>query len=73
MSAELLRKVGEALYGPRWQSELARDLEMSDRHVRRLAAGSAELTAGMRIDLMRLCAERAAELDDLVERLKSAG
>jgi len=39
MTRDLFCRVGAALYGPRWQSELARDLGVSDRTVRRWAAG----------------------------------
>lgn len=35
MTYPQLRVVGEALFGPRWQSELARALGISDRHMRR--------------------------------------
>lgn len=35
-----LSHIGSALYGPRWQSELARALGVSGRHMRRwVAAG----------------------------------
>jgi methylphosphotriester-DNA--protein-cysteine methyltransferase len=71
-ATKLLRDAGEALYGPRWQSELARDLNMSDRHMRRMAAGDAELTPGMAADLWRIAGERAASLEQLIERLKIA-
>ncbi len=66
--SKLLHDAGEALYGPRWQTEVARDLDMSDRHVRRLAAGAADLTPGMAMDLLRLCTERAQVLDELIPR-----
>ncbi|MBA5779125.1 hypothetical protein H2509_18510 [Stappia sp. F7233] len=72
MSSKLIRDVGEALYGPRWQSDMARDLDVSDRHIRRLAAGASDLTPGMAMDLWRLAEERAAALDDVIERLKVA-
>ena len=72
MSTKLLRDAGEALYGARWQSEIAKALEMSDRHIRRLVAGDADLTPGMALDLWRLCQERAAALDTVSERLKTA-
>ncbi len=39
MTPSLLRESGEALYGSRWQSELARALGVADRTVRRWAAG----------------------------------
>ncbi|TIM07633.1 hypothetical protein [Mesorhizobium sp.] len=70
--SKLLSDTGEALYGPRWQTELARDLQMSDRHIRRLASGAADLTPGMATDMWRLCEERAALLDDVIQRLKAA-
>lgn len=72
MTSKLLRDTGEALYGPRWQSELARDLGMSDRHVRRLASGAADLTPGMAMDLLRIATERAQALDEVIARLRPA-
>lgn len=67
----LLHDVGAALYGPRWQSPLARDLGMSDRHIRRLAAGTAELGDGIRDDLLQLCLERASVLANVIGRLRT--
>ena len=60
MSTKLLQDAGEALYGPQWQSQLARDLQMSDRHIRRMAAGDAKVTSGIAMDLWRIALERAA-------------
>lgn len=37
---EMLIATGEALYGPRWQRNLARDLGVFDRTMRRWAAGN---------------------------------
>jgi hypothetical protein len=73
MSNKLLADVGEALYGPRWQTDLARDLEVSDRTMRRWAAEGGEVPAGVYVDLLRLTTERAARLDELSEMLKRAG
>ena len=70
MSSKLLRDAGEALYGPRWQSDLARDLHVSDRTVRRWIAGRAGVPAGIALDLLRLCDERAQALSDLRGRLR---
>lgn len=70
--SRLLAECGEALYGPRWQSELARDLAVSDRTVRRWVAGTSEVPAGLWVDLLRLTQERAAQLDALAPRLHSA-
>jgi len=54
MTANELKVAGQALYGERWQSPLARDLDMSDRHMRRLVDGSAAVNAGMAADIQRL-------------------
>jgi len=70
--SRILVECGEALYGPRWQSELARDLSVSDRTVRRWAAGTSEVPAGLYLDLLRLTQERAAALDALESRLRQA-
>lgn len=70
--SRLLVECGEALYGPRWQAELARDLGVSDRTVRRWVAGTTEVPAGLYVDLLRLTQERAAALDALAPRLRQA-
>lgn len=68
--SRLLVECGEALYGPRWQSDLARDLDVSDRTVRRWAAGTTDVPPGVYVDLLRLTQERAAALDALAPRLR---
>ena len=68
--SRLLVEAGEALYGPRWQSDLARDLGVSDRTVRRWAAGTTDVPPGVYVDLLRLTQERAAVLDLLAPRLR---
>ena len=70
--SRLLVECGEALFGPRWQSELARELAVSDRTVRRWVAGTSEVPAGLYVDLLRLTQERAALLDALAPRLREA-
>lgn len=70
--SRLLVEAGEALYGPRWQAELARDLGVADRTVRRWVAGTSEVPAGLYLDLLRLTQERAAVLDALAPRLREA-
>ena len=68
----LLRETGEALHGPQWQSALARDLGISDRTMRRWVAGTYPVPEGVRDDLLRLCAERGALLEEGAQRLKAA-
>ena len=43
MTPDELRQAGEGLYGPRWQSALARRLRVDDRTVRRWLAGDREI------------------------------
>ena len=70
--SKLIIDAGKALYGDRWQSALARDLDVSDRTVRRWVAGDEDLSPGTAMDLWRLCEERAADLDEIIPRLKRA-
>ena len=70
MSNKLLSDVGESLYGARWQTDLSRDLGVSDRTVRRWVAGADDVPEGVYMDLHRLVTERAARLDELAETLK---
>ena len=70
--SRLLVEAGEALYGPRWQTELARDLGVSDRTMRRWVADTSAVPAGLYVDLLRLTQERAAVLDALAPRLQDA-
>jgi len=70
--SRILIDAGEALYGGRWQSDLSRDLMVSDRTIRRWVSGVDDLPPGVALDLLRLCQERAQAIDDLVERLKMA-
>ena len=70
--SKLLHDVGEALYGPRWQTALAHDLGVSDRTMRRWATSTDDLPPGVWTDCHRLMIERAALLDDVLERLPLA-
>jgi hypothetical protein len=72
MSSRLLQRCGEALYGPRWQSEIARDLKVSDRTVRRWVSGASDTPDGIYLELLSMCQQRAAELDDLIAELPRA-
>lgn len=66
-----LRQAGEALYGPRWQSDLARALGVSDRTMRRWAAGTHCPPPGVHADLLRLVEQRIAVLRMLAGDLSS--
>ena len=62
----MIAHIGSALYGPRWQSELARVLGVSDRTMRRWAAG-AEVPIGAQSQLQLLLRRRIGELGDLLD------
>ena len=47
-----LASIGAALYGPRWQTELARALGVSDRTIRRWVSGATAIPVGT-IDRLR--------------------
>lgn len=64
-----LERVGQALYGPQWQSALARALGVNDRTMRRWVAGDSTVPPGIREDLKGLVETRLAELDELLNSL----
>jgi hypothetical protein len=72
LMASLLGQCGEALFGPQWQSALARALDVSDRTVRRWIAND-QVPSGVYLDLLRLTQERAQVLDAMAGALRQAG
>ena len=71
LAVDALARTGRALYGERWQSALASDLGVSDRTIRHYIAGDRSPPPGIYVDLIRLCRERARNLDNLVEHLRN--
>lgn len=67
--ATLLHAVGEALYGPRWQSELARLRGVDLRRVQRWAKGEFRVPAGIWGELRADLEARRGELDALAKKL----
>jgi hypothetical protein len=59
MTPALLRQAGEALYGARWQSDLARDLKVADRTIRRWDSGSHPMPNGLGKELRALLKARS--------------
>ena len=70
MDGDLIRRTGEALYGPHWQTDLANDLGVSYRTMRYWMTGAREPRAGVFVDLLRIVTERQSDLDQIAERLK---
>jgi hypothetical protein len=51
--AILLRQIGEELYGSTWQADLSQAIAVSDRSMRRWAAGTDEIPTGVWADIHR--------------------
>jgi transcriptional regulator with XRE-family HTH domain len=67
----LIARAGRALYGERWQTSLARALGVTDRTVRRWAAGQAQPSRGVYADLASLVEQHRADLGYLLEPLRA--
>ena len=67
--ANLLQECGVALHGSRWHTDLARDLDVTDRTVRRWETGYSPIPSGAWVDLRRLIVERGEALRGLAKRL----
>lgn len=67
-----LEACGEALHGKQWRLELAQALGVSERTIRRWAAGSSPVPAGAWTDLEAMLLERAARLKALAGEIKPA-
>jgi hypothetical protein len=69
-TVELIRSVGPALWGDRWQSSLSDALAIASRTVRRWAAGATEPHADTWGRLAALMRERIAELSRLLPEVE---
>lgn len=69
---EILVLAGVSLYGPRWTADLARELGISDRHMRRLAAGTASPSPGILRDVLVLLDKREKALRSIAVQLAYA-
>lgn len=64
-----LETIGEALFGPRWQTALASEIGVSDRTMRRWVASPESIPEGAWADIRDLCARRGKTLMELSEAL----
>ena len=68
-TSALLTEAGKALYGPRWQSELARALGISDRTMRRWIAEPDNVPPGVYDDLLPLLHDKAASIAAIIKTI----
>jgi hypothetical protein len=78
LSVEDLRRIGEALYGPRWQTEMAAALGFGDSaRIRQFLSGARPIPAGIYADAMALLRHKSetakALADELEGRTKPEG
>lgn len=72
MDSQLLREVGETLYGRDWQSPMAGDLEVSENFMRHLATGKAEVEDMIPMELLRIATGRMERLSRIIKILEAA-
>ena len=65
-----LVKIGEALFGPNWKGQMARELDVSPDTVKSFANGKRVIHAGIAGDLARICSRRGEALRRWAEALK---
>ena len=65
-----LQKIGQSLYGTNWIGDLAAALNVNERSMRRWAAGTYEIPAGIRGELVTLCRARGANLEGIAGALE---
>ena len=66
MNAQFLERVGQALYGLKWQTDLARDLGVAARTVRHWHTTDAVPT-GKRPNIVALCRRRVASIEQILQ------
>lgn len=71
MTPTELREAGEALYGPRFTTDLARNLNVAVRTVQRWLSGDRAIPARRSQEIVALVAERHKTLNELIVRYRS--
>ncbi len=66
MSADKLSRIGRALYGERWKTSLALELNVSDRTIRRWLTGEFLIPDQVEIEARKLLVQRLREIGGIV-------
>lgn len=67
---DILRRVGEALFGERWQTPLSRDLGVTDRTIRNWTAERHDRPDDLHARLLRILLARSKDLNLLISLLE---
>lgn len=66
-----LRKAGEAMFGPRWQTDLARALKLSDaRRIREWIKGDRKIPDGIWPEVVELLKFRKIKIDAVLKDME---
>lgn len=72
MDASIIKRAGEALFGNQWQTPLAEALGVSDRTMRRWAAGDTPVPRGVLNDIERVARQRVADIYQFMAELTAS-
>lgn len=69
-----LRKSGEALFGQRWQTDIARALGLKDgRRVRQWLSGDRRLPVNIDKDIIKLLEDRKLKIEKILNSIRDRG
>lgn len=66
-----LRKSGEALFGPRWQTDIARALDVNSRRVRQWIKGERPLPGTIDKEIKKLLEDRKLKIENVLNTIKN--
>lgn len=69
-SDNLITRIGQALWGPRWQTEMARALDVSKDSVQDWRQGRARPRPGVYADLLVIAQRRRDEIAKAIAQLR---
>jgi hypothetical protein len=72
MGPKELRKSGEALFGQRWQTDLARALDVDSRRIRQWIKGERPLPKTIDQDILALLKQRQQKISQLLEDFENS-
>ncbi|NDY73489.1 transcriptional regulator [Desulfobacter hydrogenophilus] len=72
MGPKELRKSGEALFGQRWQTDLARALDVDSRRIRQWIKGERPLPKTIDLDILALLKQRQQKISQLLEDFENS-